>query len=98
MAEPTQFSFSLYEATVALIKEQGLHEGLWLLGFEFGHAAGMVGNSPEDAKPTAFVQINNLQLVRQNEAAPPTPLVVDAANVNPAPKKISAKAKQPRQP
>ena len=84
MAEPTQYSFSLRELTIALIKEQGLHEGLWMASFEFTFGAGLLGAPPEEVKPSAFVQINRVQLIRQNGPVPQgAPLVVDAAQVNP---------------
>jgi hypothetical protein len=47
MAEPTQFSFDLKELTTALIKQQGLHEGTWLAGFDFAFGAGMIGPTPD---------------------------------------------------
>jgi hypothetical protein len=67
MAEPTQFSFDLMELTTALIKQQGLHEGTWLAGFDFGFGAGMIGPTPDDARPAAFVQV--LQFGQTNAAA-----------------------------
>ncbi len=86
MAEPIQFSFDLREVATALIKQQGIHEGAWLAGFEFNLGAGMVGQTPEDAKPSAFVQLLKVQLVRQTQVPVPHPhLTVDAAEVNPAP-------------
>jgi hypothetical protein len=66
MAETTQYTFDLKEATVALIKEQGIHEGLWILGFEIALGAGQFGPTPAEAKPGAFMQINKLQLLPPN--------------------------------
>ena len=84
MAEPTQYSFSHRELTIALIKEQGLREGLWMVSFEFNFGAGLFGTPPEDVKPSAFLQIARVQLVRQSEPLPQSSsLVVDAAQVNP---------------
>jgi hypothetical protein len=82
MAEPIQYSFDLREATVALIKQQGLHEGLWVLGFEMNLAAGLFGPTPAESKPGAMMLINTLQLMRHTSGLE-DPKVVDAAIVNP---------------
>jgi hypothetical protein len=86
MADPTQFTFTLVEATEALLKKQGIHEGKWVLAIEFGLNIAMIGTSPTDAKPGVMVLANNLQLQRAVDGAP-TNLIVDAAAVNPAPSK-----------
>jgi hypothetical protein len=84
MAEPTQFTFDLKEAATALVKQQGLHEGLWMVSFEIGLVAGIIGQTPATSMPAAFVQFNKLQLIRQDQVPPPHPhLTVDAAEVNP---------------
>lgn len=86
MAEPTQFTFDLREATEALIKQQGLHTGLWMLAIEFAFTAGVLGHTGNvvDAKPSGIVQIAKLQLVQAGETNKELPFVVDAAKVNPA--------------
>jgi hypothetical protein len=87
MAEATQFSFDLREATIALIKQQGLHEGFWMIAFEFNFTAGMLGSAgPADVKPAALMQIAKLQLIQAPDANKDIPFVVDAAKVNPAAK------------
>jgi hypothetical protein len=85
MAEPTQYNFELKESLVALIKEQGIHEGLWSLGIELTMGAGSFGPTPAEARPGAFMQINKLQLIRQTAGTPEAATAVDAAIVNPAP-------------
>jgi hypothetical protein len=92
MAETTQYTFDLKEATVALIKEQGIHEGLWILGFEIALGAGQFGPTPAEAKPGAFMQINKLQLLRQTAEAANT---VDAAAVNPPPSTSKPRGREP---
>ena len=87
MAEPTQYSFEINEVVVALIKHQGLHEGLWTLNFEFTIGAGRFGPTAEDSKPGAFMQIQKFQLTRLSEGTPEASLGVDAATVNPSRKK-----------
>ena len=85
MAEPTQFGFDLKEAATALIKHQGLHEGVWIIGIEFGLAAGLFGPTAAEARPSALVQINKLQLVRHTDPnTEPPHFAVDAAEANPA--------------
>jgi len=85
MADPTQFDFDLQELTIALIKHQGLHDGVWMTGFEFGFGATNIGPSPNEIKPAAFVQVNKVILVRPPAEIPEgANLLVDAAKVNPA--------------
>ena len=84
MAEPTQFEFSFEEITKILIKQQDIHEGNWMIGFEFGFGAMHIGQSPANAKPSAFVQINKIMLMKAPENAPKgSALIVDAAVENP---------------
>jgi hypothetical protein len=66
-----------------LIRLHGIKEGKWLIGFEFGLGAGIVGPSPEMQRPGAIVAINRLTLTRHTEVIPELlPFVVDAAEVN----------------
>jgi hypothetical protein len=96
MAEMTQYSFDMSEVTEALIKQQGIHEGLWMAGFEFMFTAALAGPTPIDARPSAVVSIGKMLLMKPQEGVPETPLIVDAAKVNPAPsapkKKVRATA------
>jgi len=86
MAEVTQFNFDFKEVATALIKQQGLHEGFWLIAFKFSMGAGIIGATPDDARPAALLQMLKVQLVKQTQIPPPHPhLTVDAAEVNPAP-------------
>ena len=90
MAEVDTYGFDLREVTTALIKQQGIHEGLWMLAFEFNLGAGMAGATKEEVRPMAFVQINKISLVRQNEIASGHNLVINAAEINPAAFQIKA--------
>jgi hypothetical protein len=85
MAQATQYTFTYKEVVEALIKQQGLHEGLWMLRVEFGLAATNI-NSVEggtDLTPAAIVPVKalGLQVGREDNS-----LTVDAAKVNPLPK------------
>jgi hypothetical protein len=82
-AQPTVYSFDLQEATIALLKHQGIHEGEWVLNFEVTLTAGLLGPNPEQSRPSALMQIQKVQLVRKPADAPSTPLVVNAAIENP---------------
>jgi hypothetical protein len=83
MAEATQYTFDLKEVASILIKAQGIHDGLWAVGFEIGVTIGSIGPNPADAKPGAMMQIIRVLLVRQDETKPGAVNVVDAAEVNP---------------
>jgi hypothetical protein len=83
MATPTQYTFDLTEATKALIKEQGIHEGKWVIAFEFTFGAGVFGATPADVAPGGFMQIRRALLSQAGEPPPPAHLIVDAAEVNP---------------
>jgi hypothetical protein len=98
MAEASTYSFDLNEATIALIKHHGIHEGLWLLAVEFNFGAAFFGSSKEAIRPSAVVQVNRLQLVRQTEISEGQPLGVNAAEVNPAAFRIepATKVRKPK--
>ncbi len=92
MAEPVQeLNFSHKEVVEALIKQQGLHEGLWMLSVRFGIGAINV-HPPEGEKgqiaPAAIVPIVGIGLRKVDTL---NPLALDAAQINPAPKIPSLK-------
>jgi hypothetical protein len=88
MADPTQFTFSITEATEALIRKQGLRDGKWILALEFTVNVGIMGTNPNDGKPGAMIVTNSIQLLRAPESGVPSSLVVDAAKlVSPETKK-----------
>ena len=72
--------FNLYQLTVALIKEAGLHEGLWQLQAVFGQSAANLSINGHTT-PTAIAQVMGVQLGRVEKE---DTLTVDAARVNPA--------------
>jgi hypothetical protein len=83
MAEASTYAFDLNEVTTALIKHQGIHDGLWILAVEFNFGAAFGGPTKEALRPSAVVQVNKLQLVRQTEVPEGQPRGLDAAEVNP---------------
>lgn len=82
MAEVTQYAFELKELTKNLIKLQGIKEGKWMIGFEFGLGAGIIGYDQETARPSAVVAINKIILTRHDEGSPAPPFAVDAAEIS----------------
>lgn len=83
-AQPA-YRFELREVLLALIRQQGLHDGIWALGVEFGFGAANFGETKESACPTAFAQIKNLGLTRVKAEGP---LAIDAGKINPESKSI----------
>jgi hypothetical protein len=83
MAEASNYMFDYKELAEALIKQQGIHEGLWGVRIEFGIGA---GNLPQDPSgdvllPAAIVPVQKIGIQRFKK---PNNLTVDAAEVNPA--------------
>jgi hypothetical protein len=84
MAEPNNITFSFKEIAEALVRHQGLHEGIWGIYVEFGIGAGNVAPAPgADLLPAAIVPVVKFGLQRFPEL---NSLAVDAAVVNPVPK------------
>jgi len=84
--------FSLIELTEILVKNQDLHEGLYNLTVQFQIAVGAVGPSPELIGPGAVVGISRIGLSKTEESKRNIQ-TVNAAEVNPAPKKKFQKTK-----
>jgi hypothetical protein len=68
------------ELVTALIKHQGIHEGLWQLSITFGFAAANVGENPESLNPASVTQIAAIGI---RPADSLSNIAVDAAAVNP---------------
>lgn len=82
MSEPTQFVFSHKEVVDALLRKQGIHEGIWGLYVKFGIGAANIGPSPADTLPAAIVPLMELSLQKFEQE---NNIAVDAAVVNPKP-------------
>lgn len=88
MAEVTQYLFSFKEIAEALVKRQGIHEGIWGVYMEFGIQGLNAGPDEDSLLPSALVPVRKLGLQRfPKENA----LSVDAAKVNPEPGATKAK-------
>jgi alcohol dehydrogenase class IV len=83
MAEIVDYLFSYQEVVEALIKHQGIHEGLWSLRVEFALGAANVHTTPGGAEmvPAAIIPLQSIGLQR---SASLNNLTVDAAIVNPS--------------
>ena len=82
MAEIGQLSFTYKEVVEALLKKQGIHEGIWGLWVRFGIRAANVGEAETDIRPSAIIPILEIGL---QKFAKETNVSVDAAKVNPKP-------------
>lgn len=80
MAEITQIQYKLKEIAELMVKDRGLHEGLWMVQVVFGFAAINTGPNPDDLYPTAMVPVQSIGLARVTEVGP---LTVDASIANP---------------
>jgi hypothetical protein len=85
--------FSLVQITEILIKQQGLHEGLYNLSVHFQIAVGAIGPSPELLCPGAMVGVSRIGISKTEEGKA-NAQTVNAAQVNPAPKKRGKKNKE----
>jgi hypothetical protein len=90
MAEVSQYTLPYRELTTVLIKHLDIHEGLWSVFFKFGIHGFNLGLNNSSPVPTAIVPIMEIGISRDAE---PTPLTVDAADVNPTPRTKSSKRK-----
>lgn len=93
MAEASQYTIPYTELAALAVKHLDIHEGYWSIFVRFGiQAANMsLNNAPH--VPTAIVPILEIGVNRDKE---PGPLAVDAAAVNPQPKRTSSKKAKKR--
>ena len=77
--------FNWQQVAIALVRAQGLHEGLWRVGMRFDLRAANVTVAQDVMVPGAFVPVMGMNLMRVEKA---DYLTVDAAAVNPRPRLI----------
>lgn len=80
MTEIQTITLSHRELVEALIKNQGIHSGIWQLYVEFGIAAGNISTGPDELSPSAIVPIKKIGLHRVDKE---NPLALDASKINP---------------
>ena len=86
MGESKTIVFEYEEVITALIKQQGIHEGVWALYLQFGLQVGNINvGSPEGKQvPGVIIPIMQIGIEKTSEKA--TGIFVDAAKVNPSSK------------
>jgi hypothetical protein len=57
LAEPTQYMLSHKELVTALVKHQGLTQGIWQLAVNFGFGASNVGENVNGLNPAAIIPV-----------------------------------------
>ena len=83
MGEPESIMFEYTEILQALVKQQGIHEGIWGLTIKFGLQVGNIQMGEKDAVPGVIIPLVKMGIQRLDKASP---LSVDAAEVNPPPR------------
>jgi hypothetical protein len=86
MPEANQYLFPHKELLEMMIKKAGVHEGRWIVMANLGFSPGNFGPSPDQMSPGAAMAILQMGIQRAPPEVPPE-MIVDAAVVNPAPKK-----------
>jgi hypothetical protein len=81
MAQPTQIVFSHREVVEALIRKQGIHEGIWGMYVRFQLKAANFGQTDMDVLPTAFISVLELGIQRFEKESN---IAIDAAKINPS--------------
>jgi len=93
MAEPTQIMFTHRELVTALVRQQGIHEGIWGLSINFGLGAQNMGPTPDDLLPTALVPVLRIGIQKYEKE---NNIAVDASKVNPIPEHTRASRRRTR--
>jgi len=90
--------FGLQEIATALLKSEGISEGLWRVGLHLNFAGAFhqwnETSSPDSVAwlPTAYVGVTGIGI---EPSAQPGPMVFDAAVLNPSVAKRTGKKKTP---
>ena len=90
MAEAKQYIFSYREVAEALVKKQGIREGVWGIYLEFSLKGANIGPDDDRLAPAAIMGVSGIGIQRFEKE---NNLTVDAAKVNP-PQKRSKKTKK----
>lgn len=91
------FLFDHREIVEHLIRQQGIHEGLWRILFELGLSAtnvNVLNNGRTTLTPSGIVLIQRIGIVKASEESD---LTVDAAIVNPRETPPSSKRRKRRE-
>ena len=90
MPETVQVTFSYQEVVEALLKKQGIHEGIWQISVKFGLTATNVGPNPTTLTPSAVLGILEIGL---QKADTESNIALDAAKANPKPPTTGKRSK-----
>ena len=91
MAEIAKYTFSHKEVVEALLKQQGIHDGLWSIYIEFGLMGANVGDPAGGMLPVAVVPVMKIGL---QKGTTEDAITVDAAKVNPNPPQVVPATRQ----
>jgi len=80
MPDATQYAFSHKELATIMIKNLGIHSGIWGLAVKFGIGAINAGPNDNELLPAAIVPVMEIGLQKFDKV---NNLSVDAAVVNP---------------
>lgn len=80
MPETTEFEYSYKELATLLVKDRGLHEGIWGVTINFALNATNFGPNKEEVIPTAILHVVTIALRKHDQV---TNVSVNAAEVNP---------------
>lgn len=78
--EVSQVKYTHKELVTLMLKDQGIHEGLWSLLIGFGMGTANVGPNDDELSPAAIIPITNIGLQKGTAL---NGITVDAAVVNP---------------
>jgi hypothetical protein len=92
--EPTQIKFTHRELVTALVRQQGIHEGIWGLYVQFGLSASNMGPTSDDVLPSAIVPILWIGLQKFDKE---NNIAVDASKVNPPSPQTTQRERTSRQ-
>jgi hypothetical protein len=86
MPEVSELTWTHKELIALMIKAANIHEGRWMIELKLSFAPVNSGPSEDQISPGIIVGVTNVGIRRELPGAP-SALVVDAAEVNPAPKR-----------
>lgn len=95
MPEINQYTLTHRELLELLIKHNNVHEGKWSLLVQLAMSAGMFGPTTDQTFPGVAVTFNQIGIQRASAGSGTDPqkpgvIILDAAAVNPKPKKARA--------
>lgn len=93
MSEPTQIIFTHKEVVEALLKQQGIREGIWGIYIKFGIKGANVGMSDVDLMPAAIVPVLEIGLQKFDQE---NNLAIDAAKMVKERKSKARKSNRPK--